>query len=147
MSSPAVQPPSIQWPLNAIRLAIVVASLITLVFGWVDMLRNASEAEAAVLERARLQARAQARTVGEVVQATLNGFDLALKSVRAVAGEGPAAIDRQAQLALQGLASDFVLQIFIIDREGYPELLVARTFSAQRPGRPRLLPPAVCRPR
>lgn len=119
MSSPAVQPPSIQWPLNAIRLAIVVASLITLVFGWGDMLRNASEAEAAVLERARLQARAQARTVGEVVQATLNGFDLALKSVRAVAGEGPAAIDRQAQLALQGLASDFVLQIFIIDREGY----------------------------
>lgn len=119
MPSPAVQPPAVQWPLNAIRLAIIVVSLVALVFGWVDMFRNASTAEAAVLERARLQARTQARTVGELVQAMLNGFDLALKSVRAVAVEGPAAIDRQGQLALQGLASDLVLQIFIIDREGY----------------------------
>ena len=119
MSSPAVQPPAIQWPLNAIRLAIVVVSLLTLVFGWADMLRNAGQAEVVALERARLQARAQARTVGELVQATLNGFDLALKSVRTVVGDGPDAIDRQAQLALQGLASDFVLQIFVIDREGY----------------------------
>ena len=119
MSRPVVQPPAIQWPLNAIRLAIVLVSLLALAFGWGDMLRSAKEAEAAAVEHAREEARIRARAVGELVQATLNGFDFALRSVRAVVADGPAAIERHVQLALRGVSTDFVLQVFIIDREGY----------------------------
>lgn len=57
MSRPVVQPPAIQWPLNAIRLAIVLVSLLALAFGWGDMLRSAKEAEAAAVARASAQAR------------------------------------------------------------------------------------------
>lgn len=119
MFPPSVRPPAIQWPLNAIRLAIVAASLLTLAFGWIDLLRNARHLEAVAVEQARLQARVQARTVGEFVQATLDGIDVTLKAVRAVAHDGPGAIDRQVRLALQGMSPDFMLQVFIIDREGY----------------------------
>lgn len=119
MSAPAVQPPAIQWPLNAIRFAILVVSLFALAFGWDDLIADADNAEVVALERARVKARSQARTVGAVVHATLNGFDLALKSVRAVAYGGRDTIERQAQLALQGLASDFVLHVFVVNRAGY----------------------------
>ena len=109
MLPPSVRPPAIQWPLNAIRLAIVAASLLTLAFGWIDLLRNARHVEAVAVEQARLQARVQARTVGELVQATLDGIDVTLKAVRAVAHDGPGTIDRQVRLALQGMSPDFMI--------------------------------------
>lgn len=107
------------WPLNTIRAAIVVLTLFALVFGWSDMLRSMDQTEAATVERARHQARGQAKAVGELVQARLDSLDLAIRSVRAAVSDGHAAIERQTRLALQDMPSNFVLQLFIIDHDGY----------------------------
>ena len=53
-----------QWPLGAIRVAVIVAGILIVAFGWFDMTRDMRNDER--MERARLEAHAltQARAAG-----------------------------------------------------------------------------------
>lgn len=106
-------------PLHVIRVAIVAAGLLALVIAWLDMFAGLNMAEREAEERIRSQAIIQARAAGETVQAFIERYDSALKTVRLAALEGPEVLEARGRMAMSSLPSDLVLQLFMIGRDGY----------------------------
>lgn len=106
-------------PLHVIRVAIIAAGLFTLAIGWYDIFSGLQTAERDALDRIRMQAVVQARAAGDTVQAFIERYDAALKTVRIAAVQAPETLEAQARMATSTLPSDLVLQLFLIGRDGY----------------------------
>ncbi|HQZ03371.1 MAG TPA: diguanylate cyclase [Thauera sp.] len=108
-----------QWPLGAIRVAVIVAGILIVAFGWFDMTRDMRNDER--MERARLEAHAltQARAAGEATQVTVDSLDHVLHIARSALQHTPEHVDALARITLDTWRPGFVLQLFRIDRDGY----------------------------
>lgn len=89
-----------QWPLGAIRVAVIVAGILIVAFGWFDMTRDMRNDER--MERARLEAHAltQARAAGEATQVTVDSLDHVLHIARSALQHTPEHVDALARITL-----------------------------------------------